>query len=186
MERGAKVDEQNESLKTALMLAAFYGRLQLVKILRQYGACYNKRDNSGMAAIHYAIDGGNCDTIEYMVMDGANINEIDTVNGWTPLLRAASLNAKADVARVLIKYGADMNISDVNQKTALMVATINGNLPFVQVLVSHGADMTKLNEYGKSLYELALAMDRKVSYFETILDFVNIFGLIIFTFFAIF
>ena len=79
-----------------------------------------------------------------------------------------------------------MNISDVNQKTALMVATINGNLPFVQVLVSHGADMTKLNEYGKSLYELALAMDRKVSYFETILDFVNIFGLIIFTFFAIF
>jgi ankyrin repeat protein len=163
IERGAKVDEQNESKKTALMLAAFYGKLHLVKALRQFDASYSKRDNSGMAAIHYAIDGGNCDTIEYMVMDGADINEIDTVNGWTPLLRAASLNAKADVARVLIRYGADMNIDDVNQKTALMVATINGNLPFVQVLVSHGADLTKLNEYGKSLYELALAMDRKVS-----------------------
>jgi ankyrin repeat protein len=162
IERGAKVDEQNESLKTALMLAAFYGKLNLVKILRQYEASYKIRDNSGMSAIHYAIDGGNCDTIEYMVTDGADINDIDSVNGWTPLLRAASLNAKADVARVLIKYDADLNVADINHKTALMVATINGNLPFVQVLVTHGADLYTLNEYGKSLYELAIAMDRKV------------------------
>ncbi len=162
IERGAKVNQQNESLKTALMLAAFYGKLQLVKILRQYEASYKLRDNSGMSALHYAIDGGNCDTIEYMITDGADINDVDTVNGWTPLLRAASLNASADVARVLIKYNADLNVADVNHKTALMVATINGNLPFVQVLVSHGADLYTLNEYGKSLYELAIAMDRKV------------------------
>lgn len=172
IERGAKVDEQNESEKTALMLAAFYGKLHLVKILRQYDASYKIRDNSGMSAIHYAIDGGNCDTIEYMVTDGANINERDTTNGWTPLLRASSLNAKADVARVLIKYDADMNIADNNQKTALMIATINGNLPFVQVLVTHGADLYALNEYGKGLYELAIAMDRKtiIRYFDEYVD----------------
>ena len=170
IERGAKVNAQNEACKTALMLAAFYGKLHLVKILRQYDASYDLRDNSGMSAIHYAIDGGNCDTIEYMITDGANVNDVDTINGWTPLLRAASLNAKADVARVLIKYDANMNIADINHKTALMISTINGNLPFVQVLVSHGADLYTLNEYGKSLYELAIAMDRKVYIFFFIMN----------------
>lgn len=172
IERGAKVDEQNESEKTALMLAAFYGRLHLVKVLRQYDASFEMRDNSGMCPLHYAIDGGNCDTIEYMVTDGADINAVDTVNGWTPILRAASLNAKADVARVLIKYGADLNLADNNQKTALMIATINGNLPFVQVLVTHGADLYAKNEYGKTLYELAIAMDRKtiIRYFDEYVD----------------
>ena len=170
IERGAKVNAQNEACKTALMLAAFYGKLHLVKILRQYDASYDLRDNSGMSAIHYAIDGGNCDTIEYMITDAANVNDVDTINGWTPLLRAASLNAKADVARVLIKYDANMNIADINHKTALMISTINGNLPFVQVLVSHGADLYTLNEYGKSLYELAIAMDRKVYFFFFIMN----------------
>lgn len=176
IERGCKVDEQNESKKTALMLAAFYGKLNLVKTLRQYEADYNKKDNTGMTPLHYAIDGGNCDTIEYMVTDGANINAQDSTNGWTPLLRGSSLNAKADVARVLTKYECDLNVLDINGKNALMIATINGNLPFVQVLVTHGADLYKLNEYGKSLYELAIAMDRRtiIKYFDDWVDQNNI------------
>ena len=162
IERGVHVNAQNESLKTALMLAAFYGKLQMVKILRQYEASYELRDNSGMTALHYAVDGGNCETIEYMIADGARIDDVDTINGWTPLLRAASLNASENVARVLIKYGARLDVTDNNDKTALMIATINGNLPFVQVLVQNGANLYTKNQFGKSLYDLAVAMDRKV------------------------
>lgn len=162
IECGINVNHQNESLKTALMLAAFHGKLHMVKVLRQHEACYDIRDNSGMTALHYAVDGGHCDTIEYMLNDGCPANEIDSVNRWTPLLRAASLNATENVARVLIKYGALLNVEDIHNKSALMIAVINGNLPFVQTLVMNGADIYTLNEDGKSLYDLALSMDRRV------------------------
>ena len=146
-----------------MMIAAFHGKLQFVKCLRQYNASYEIRDNSGMTALHYAVDGGHCDTIEYMIMDGADPNVIETRNGWTPLLRAATLNAKADVVNVLIKYGAHLNVEDFNNRTALMIATINGNIEFVKAMVNSGADIYILTEDGRSLYDLAQAMDRRVS-----------------------
>lgn len=43
-----------------------------------------------------------------------------------------------------------------------MIAVINGNQPLVEVLVQNGADLTIRNEYGKSLYDLAVSMDRRV------------------------
>ena len=44
-----------------------------------------------------------------------------------------------------------------------MIAVINGNQPFVQTLVENGADLNVKNEYGKTAYEMAVAMDRRVS-----------------------
>ncbi len=164
IEHGADINYQNESLKTALMLAAFHGKLSMVKTLRQHGASYGIRDNMGMSAIHYAVDGGHSDTLEFMITDGADVNDIETTNGWTPLLRAAAMNSDEKTARVLCKYGAHLNVEDVNERSALMIATINGNLPFVQVLVHSGADIYTLNSDGKTLYDLALAMDRRVIY----------------------
>lgn len=57
IEFGADVNAQNESLKTALMIAAFYGKLDMVKLLRRNGASYELKDKSGCQAIHYAVDG---------------------------------------------------------------------------------------------------------------------------------
>lgn len=144
------------------MLAAFYGKLHIVKVLRQHSASYTIRDNSGMTAIHYAVDGGHCSTLEYMINDGADVNEIETTNGWTPLLRAASMNSDENIAKILCKYGAHLNVEDNNEKSALMIATVNGNLPFVQVLVYCGADIYTLNSDGKTLYDLAQSMERRV------------------------
>ena len=162
VESGADVNAQNESLKTALMLAAFYGKLNIVKLLRLKNASYELRDKSGMQAVHYAVDGGNADTLEWMLQDGADVNARDYSNGWTPLLRAASVNSTKDIARVLIRYKARIDAMDKEDKTPLMIATINGNLQFVQVLIDHGADFSIKNKFGKSLYDLAYAMERKV------------------------
>lgn len=56
--KGAPVDLQNESGKTALMLAAFYGRISIIKELKNNNASYEKRDKSGGSVLHYAVDGG--------------------------------------------------------------------------------------------------------------------------------
>ena len=62
---GANVNAQSGTLKTALMMAAFYGKLHMVELLKKYGANYELRDNVGKAAVHYAVDGGSVDTLRY-------------------------------------------------------------------------------------------------------------------------
>ena len=57
--KGAPVDAKNETGKTALMLAAFYGKINIIKELTNNGASYKTRDKSGSSVLHYAVDGGN-------------------------------------------------------------------------------------------------------------------------------
>ena len=163
LSKGADVNAQNESGKTALMLAAFGGKVNIIKELRNNGATYEKVDKSGCTVLHYAVDGGNLDSIQWFLMDGVEVNARDTASGWTPLLRAASVGGNKDIAELLIKFKADINILDKDNKNALMIAVINGNQPFVQVLVEAGADLSIKNEYGKTAYEMAVSMDRRVS-----------------------
>ena len=161
--RGADLNAQNESGKTAIMIAAFYGRLNFVRELRSNKASYDLKDISGMTPVFYAIDGGHSSVLEWMLDDGADANTI-SFNGWTPLLRAASVNASPEIVRTLLKFNADINAVDKKNKNALLIATINGNLPFVKLLLESGANFRYKNKFGKTLYDLAISMDRKVNY----------------------
>lgn len=165
---GAEVNAQNESGKSAIMFAAFSGKLKIVQELRMNGASYEIADKSGSTAVHYAVDGGNADCLQWMLLDGANANVVDIHSGWTPLIRAASLNASKEIADTLIKFGADVNAKDKEHKTALMISIINGNQPFLETLVERGANINFTNDYGKNALELAVAMDRRrvVKYLE--------------------
>jgi ankyrin repeat protein len=53
--KGANVNNKNESGKTALMLAAFSGKLNVIKELVNNGASYDLKDNSGCTVLHYAV-----------------------------------------------------------------------------------------------------------------------------------
>jgi ankyrin repeat protein len=60
-------------------------------------------------------------------MEKADINAVDNC-GWTPLLRAASTNAGKEIAEILCKFKADVNILDNDHKSALMIAVVTGEL----------------------------------------------------------
>ncbi len=171
MIKGAEVNAQNDSGKTALMLAAFLGKLNIIKELLNNGASLTRTDKAGCTVLHYAVDGGNLEAIQYFLMENVDINARDN-NGWTPLLRSASVGGVKEVADLLCKFKADVNVLDNEKKSALMVAVINGNQPFVQVLVENGADLNLKNEYGRTPYEMAVAMDRRrvVKYLEEYME----------------
>ena len=44
----------------------------------------------------------------YLVSKGANMNTANKINGWTPLI-AASIYARDDIVKLLIKCGVDIN-----------------------------------------------------------------------------
>ena len=74
------------------MLSAYAGRLDSVKELRHNGASYTQKDRGGCTALHWAVDSGRVDVIDWMLEDGAAQHALD-VNGWTPLMRTGERTA---------------------------------------------------------------------------------------------
>jgi ankyrin repeat protein len=68
------------------MVAALAGQVAAVKELRHHGASYDKKDKGGSTAVHWAVDSGNLELVDWMLDDGADIGIKDD-NGWTPLMR---------------------------------------------------------------------------------------------------
>ena len=87
-------------------------------------------------------------------------------------MRSASIGGSKEVAELLCKYKADVNVLDNEKKSALMIAVINGNQPLVEVLVTNGADLNIKNEYGRTPFEMAVAMDKRrvVKYLEEYME----------------
>jgi ankyrin repeat protein len=72
------------------MAAALASQVSSVKELRHYGASYDARDKGGSTAMHWAVDSGNLELVDWMLDDGADIGVKDD-NGWTPLMRVGQL-----------------------------------------------------------------------------------------------
>lgn len=159
---GADVNLKNDSGKTALMLTCFAGQIETAKLLREHGARYDDFDNGGSTAMHWGVDGGNANLIDWMIADGANSNICDKHSGWTPLLRCASVSGNYHVASCLLREGADINIQDVDGKTALMISVLNKNEQLLDLLLKRNADCTITNKWGKNVYDMAVAMEKRI------------------------
>ncbi|XP_036364786.1 fibronectin type 3 and ankyrin repeat domains 1 protein-like isoform X2 [Octopus sinensis] len=167
----ASVSCKDEAGKTALMHACIYGQISTVKLLRTHGAIYEDYDLGGTTPLHYAIDSCNCDLIEWMITDGANVNIQDRNAGWTPLMRCASLHGNKLVAYTLIHNKADIDLRDINGKTCLMIAVVNGYLPLVELLLENNANITIYNTSGRTAFEIAVSLERRVSRYNIEIKF---------------
>nr|XP_060499023.1 fibronectin type 3 and ankyrin repeat domains protein 1 [Panthera onca] len=149
------------SICCSLMLACYAGHLDVVKYLRRHGASWETRDLGGCTALHWAVDGGHCNVIEWMIKDGCEVDAADTGLGWTPLMRVSAVSGNQRVASLLIEAGADVNTKDKDGKTPLMVAVLNNHEELVQLLLDKGADASVKNEFGKGVLEMARVFDRQ-------------------------
>ncbi|XP_019338401.1 fibronectin type 3 and ankyrin repeat domains protein 1 isoform X1 [Alligator mississippiensis] len=161
VEKGTDVNQKNGSGKDSLMLACFAGHLNIIKYLKVQGASWEARDLGGCTALHWAVDGGHCEVVEWMINDGCQVDTKDTCLEWTPLMRVSAVTGKKDVASLLIKAGADVNVKDKDGKTPLMVAVLNNHEELIQLLLESGANPTVKNEYGKGLLEMARSFHRQ-------------------------
>ena len=66
-------------------------------------------------------------------------------DNWIALHYAAQ-DGHVDVAKVLIRNGADVNAKDSDGETALHMAAEDGHVDVVKVLIQNGADVNAVNE----------------------------------------
>ena len=94
--------------------------------------------------IYRAIEKDNVDEVRRRLQRGAN-PDIRMYYDSSPLDVAVFTN-KAEIARVLLENGADVNRQDINGYTPLMWAARNGSVDAAKVLIENGADVHAVSQ----------------------------------------
>uniref|UniRef100_A0A671NIW3 Fibronectin type 3 and ankyrin repeat domains protein 1-like n=1 Tax=Sinocyclocheilus anshuiensis TaxID=1608454 RepID=A0A671NIW3_9TELE len=163
VKHGADINKRDSTGKDSLMQACFAGHLNTVKYLRNCGSTWQSGDTDGCTPLHWAVDGGHLPVITYMIQDGCEVDVMDKVSLWTPLMCVSAISGNAAVASILLQAGADVNIRDKAGKTPLMVAVLNNHVELVKLLLDSGADHHMKNEYGAGAADMAKAFGRQVT-----------------------
>ncbi len=109
-------------------------------------------------ALFQAVDDGDVKKIRSFISHGANVNIRRRPWNMTPLL--FSIQKRADVAKVLVESGADVNAADRDGATALMKAVQIGNLQTVKLLLKNGAKTETRDRFDETALIYAVVLGR--------------------------
>lgn len=129
---------------TPLMAAAQFGQVDAASLLLQHGADLHREGAWTLTALHLAAWGGQTSTAELLIRNGAKVNpdnpsQVFLYDIGTPLSTAA-IHGDIPMMKLLLAYGADINLTNSCNVTPLFVAAENGHLDAVKYLVKNGAD----------------------------------------------
>ena len=126
LDAGINVNALDLEGRTALMLAAFNGHTDIVLNLIQKGAVVDRRDLTGRTALLYASTGPFPKTVKALLDKGAEPNVVDSDEHFSPLMHAAA-EGNLDVVKLLMEYGADHSLTDVDGDNAEFFARQAGH-----------------------------------------------------------
>jgi len=111
----------SKSIMSDMFIAASVGDAALVDFYLKVGSLnVDAADSRGWRAIHHASLHGQAKVVELLIRRGANVN-CGTVSRLTPVLLAGScLTPRHDVIRMLLKQGANPNVTSPAGTSPLM------------------------------------------------------------------
>ncbi|WP_455212132.1 ankyrin repeat domain-containing protein [Kaarinaea lacus] len=163
LDHGAQIDQQDNFGTTAIIVAATAAKTQTAEFLAQQGADPTRKDSSGGSALSNASFFGHTDTVkallkyadnlpqqdaEELMMIASGLGHADLVDallthGVSPNARgikqrtaimAAAAFDKQEVAKLLLKNGADATLRDEDGFNAYDVAKENDNEEIYKLL----------------------------------------------------
>jgi uncharacterized protein len=116
---GANVDELDPNGDAPLVMAAYLGHSEIVKLLLEAGADVKAVDPGMKAtALHAAAYAGRTEAARLLIEHGIDINRQGPKNGYTALHDAIWEN-NIETARVIIDAGADLTLKSHSGETPL-------------------------------------------------------------------
>lgn len=121
--------------KTALMVAAAYGDLELVRKLLESGANPNEtyREDGG-SVLNTAATEGHTEVVRMLLDAGANVNYESFQIEKTPLMCAVARKGPAELVKLLLDRGANVDVKNDRGDTALDLARKRGDERIIKLL----------------------------------------------------
>ncbi|KAJ7028851.1 hypothetical protein C8F04DRAFT_1398720 [Mycena alexandri] len=167
-----------------ILVASYYGHLQMVKLLIKHGSDVNVQGGYHGTALYAASINGHKDVVQLLIEHGADVNgynrstsQVASDVGWKDMidilrefsipvnmqgghhgsaLQAASVIGHQDIAQLLIDHGADVNVQGGYYGSALQAASVMGHQDIVQLLIKYSADVNVQGGYHGSALQAAL------------------------------
>uniref|UniRef100_A0A158PCG1 ANK_REP_REGION domain-containing protein n=1 Tax=Angiostrongylus cantonensis TaxID=6313 RepID=A0A158PCG1_ANGCA len=142
LEQGSDINAQIETNRnTALTLACFQGRTEVVGLLLQYNANVEHRAKTGLTPLMEAANGGYVEVGELLLDACADPNTAPVPSSRDTALTIAADKGHERFVDMLVNRGAHIDARNKKGCTALWLACHGGHLETVQTLVKHGADV---------------------------------------------
>ena len=111
------IDCPDGNARTALIHAAAYNNLELLKWLIEKGANVNHQDRIGYCALHFAGQNKLVDIAKFLLENGADPN-LQDIHGNSPLWTAVfESKAEKEVMNLILKSGGDPNLYNKYDKS---------------------------------------------------------------------
>jgi ankyrin repeat protein len=133
LSKDGRLDEQDGQGRTALMLAARKGKIDVVSALLEAGAKVDARAKDGSTALHEASKMGRVEVLVRLLAENCDVDAKDDT-GATPLMWAAAISPVC-VAR-LLKAGANLNVQNMAGSTASDFARASGHMTAFELMSS--------------------------------------------------
>lgn len=179
---GTLVDARNTVGLSAVLVATYYGRNEIAKLLIDAGArltifeaaatgaqdrvehilgkdpsAINSYSADGWTPLHLAVFFGRINIVHILHSKGADLNAVSNNDQRvTPLHSALANPNNAAVAQLLIDYGADVNATQAHGYTPLHYAALNGLESIVRNLLARSVDRNARDVEGKTARDLAI------------------------------
>ncbi|XP_044598811.1 serine/threonine-protein phosphatase 6 regulatory ankyrin repeat subunit B-like [Cotesia glomerata] len=136
---------------TPLGLAAIKGNSKIVELLIHHNVDVNAPNYKGITPLFYAVENNNEEAIKCLLDNGACINWKYQFNGET-VLHMAVVNKKPSIVALLLKYGADINITNFRKQTPLSYAIqfpcdVNNIVKIIYIFREHMIKLKCANLY---------------------------------------
>ncbi|KAI4599420.1 hypothetical protein KJ359_001862 [Pestalotiopsis sp. 9143b] len=156
IEKSANVHKKDMQGRTPLLWAAANGHGEAVRQLLAAESYVDDRDLAGRVPLILGAQCGSELVVQHVLEAGALID----VPEWTHKRNAlswAAENGDCKIIEMLLKAGAEVDLTDKLDRTPMMWAAITGQADVVKILLQHGANTkAKDNEYHRSPFLWAI------------------------------
>ncbi len=157
--KSKKVSKSKKEYSQKKVNEQFSDLCALGKVEDVQSALQNVDADFEVEGLFHAIEYERLEIVELLLENGVTMNEtMDYVHEITyedyTVLHVAAHGGHVDIAKVLIRNGADVNAVDKDKKTALHVAAWNGHggysVEVAKVLLENGADVNAIDQWKRT------------------------------------
>ena len=156
LDEGLDPEFRGAQFGTGLMIAAWYGHIDLMALFIERGANPRRANQNGEQPLQLAAWNGHTEAVRWLLAHGAVLNR-DGLH-WGAL-HYAVFNGHQELADELIAGGADVNARTPNSSTPLMLAARENREELAKTLLEAGADPKLVNDWDDTALTMAMRYD---------------------------